>query len=113
MKTTLFKELLIVSFPCSRHSVVLGEHTKGQDIDCNIYHNSKGEEIERDCAGPIEEFGIESFDVHQDYNRPKYSNDIGLIRLDKDVTMNGKYHMKQILFLDMFVKLRIISLQIT
>ncbi|XP_065073297.1 serine protease grass-like isoform X3 [Ochlerotatus camptorhynchus] len=76
------------------HSVVLGEHTKGQDIDCNIYHDIKGEEIERDCAGPIEEFGIESFDVHQDYNRPIYSNDIGLIRLDKDVTMND--HIKPI-----------------
>lgn len=76
------------------HSVILGEHTKGQTVDCNIYHNKKGEEIERDCADPVEEFGIESFVVHQDYNRPKYSNDIGLIRLDKDVTM--KDHIKPV-----------------
>lgn len=76
------------------HSVVLGEHTKNQDIDCNIYHDSNGNELERDCAEPIEVFGIESFETHQDYNRPKYSNDIGLIRLDRDVIM--KDHIKPI-----------------
>lgn len=76
------------------HSVVLGEHTKGQDVDCNIYRDSEDREIERDCAEPVEVFGIESFEVHQDYNRPKYSNDIGLIRLDRDVVM--KDHIKPI-----------------
>lgn len=76
------------------HSVVLGEHTKGQPIDCNIYHDSKGNEIERDCAEEVQVFGIESFEIHQDYNRPKFSNDIGLIRLDKDVTMTD--HIKPI-----------------
>lgn len=76
------------------HSVVLGEHTKGQDKDCNVYLDPQGEVDETDCAESIEVFRIESFEVHQDYNRPKYSNDIGLIRLDRDVTM--KDHIKPI-----------------
>lgn len=67
------------------HSVILGEHTKNQKVDCNIHDD--GHNIERDCANPIEEFGIESFKIHEDYNRPRFSNDIGLIRLDRDVTM--------------------------
>lgn len=76
------------------HSVVLGEHTKNQDMDCNIYHDKFGKEIERDCADPVEEFGIESFIVHTNYNRPKYSNDIALVRLNKDVVM--KDHIRPI-----------------
>lgn len=76
------------------HSVVLGEHTKNQEIDCNIYNDKFGKEIERDCADPIEVFGIEKFVVHPDYNRPKYSNDIALIRLDRDVVM--KDHIRPI-----------------
>lgn len=76
------------------HSVVLGEHTKGQDEDCNIYNDKNGKEIERDCADPIETFGVESFVVHPDYNRPKYSNDIALVRLDRDVVM--KDHIRPI-----------------
>lgn len=76
------------------HSVVLGEHTKNQAIDCNIYTDKSGKEIERDCADPIEEFDIESFVIHPDYNRPKYSNDIALVRLNKDVVM--KDHIQPI-----------------
>lgn len=72
-----------------RHSVVLGEHTKNQEMDCNIYNDKFGKEIERDCADPIEVFGIDKFIVHPDYNRPKYSNDIALIRLNRDVVMKG------------------------
>ncbi|KXJ71591.1 hypothetical protein RP20_CCG020195 [Aedes albopictus] len=76
------------------HSVVLGEHTKNQELDCNIYHDKNGNEIERDCAEPAEVFGIEKFVVHPDYNRPKYSNDIALVRLDKQVVM--KDHIRPI-----------------
>lgn len=76
------------------HSVVLGEHTKNQEMDCNIYNDKFGKEIERDCADPIEVFGIDKFIVHPDYNRPKYSNDIALIRLNRDVVM--KDHIRPI-----------------
>lgn len=69
------------------HSVVLGEHTKNQEEDCIIYKNEHGRETERDCAYPVEIFGIESFVVHPNYNRPRYRNDIALIRLDNDVVM--------------------------
>ncbi|XP_058449065.1 serine protease grass-like [Malaya genurostris] len=74
--------------------VRLGEHTRNQDIDCNIYRDNNGVEIERDCADPVEDYQVESFEIHPDYNRPKYSNDIGLIRLDRSVTM--KYHIRPI-----------------
>lgn len=76
------------------HSVVLGEHTKNQEMDCNIYNDKFGKEIERDCADPIEVFGIDKFIVHPDYNRPKYSNDIALVRLNRDVVM--KDHIRPI-----------------
>lgn len=74
------------------HSVILGEHTKGQALDCNVYE--QGDEVEQDCADPAEEFGIESFVIHDDYNNPKFSNDIGLLRLSRDVTF--KDHIKPI-----------------
>ncbi|XP_055526532.1 serine protease grass-like [Wyeomyia smithii] len=74
--------------------VRLGEHTRNQEEDCNIFKDKNGEEIERDCAEPVEDFSIESFEVHPEYNRPKYSNDIGLIRLARVV--NFKYHIRPI-----------------
>lgn len=76
------------------HSVILGEHTKNQSVDCNIYRNNNGDEMDRDCAEPIEIFGIESIEIHQNYNQPRYAHDIGLIRLNRDVTM--KEHIKPI-----------------
>lgn len=72
-----------------RHSVILGEHTKNQSVDCNIFRDNNGNELERVCAGPIEIYGIESLKIHQDYDQPRYAHDIGLIRLDRDVTMKG------------------------
>lgn len=71
----------------SLQSVILGEHTKTQDIDCN-----GDKEVDRECAEPVEEFGIESVLVHPNYNKPRYSNDIGLIRLDSDVLMKDHIH---------------------
>ncbi|XP_055597074.1 serine protease grass-like [Uranotaenia lowii] len=72
--------------------VRLGEHDKSSEIDCNIYKNKKGEIIERDCANKTEDYGIESIVVHESYQKPKYSNDIGLIRLDRDVEMQDHIH---------------------
>lgn len=64
----------------------LGEHTRNSDVDCNVFKDELGNEIERDCAGAVEDIGIESSVVHPDFNKPRrFSNDIGLIRLDRDV----------------------------
>lgn len=71
----------------------LGEHDRSTAIDCNRYPGPPGEPDEIDCADAAEDFGIESTVVHPDFNRPRrYSNDIGLIRLDRDVEM--KYHIQ-------------------
>lgn len=74
--------------------VILGEHTRSTEIDCNIFRGPNLEEIERDCADPAEQFKVESFVIHPDYNRPKFANDIGLIRLERDITW--KYHIRPI-----------------
>lgn len=53
-----------------------------------MYLDPEGNEIERDCADPAEDYAVESFVVHPDFNRPRrFSNDIGLIRLDRTVVM--------------------------
>lgn len=71
----------------------LGEHTRNSEIDCNVYKNKEGKEIERDCADEAKDYGIESSVVHPEFNSPRrFSNDIGLIRLDRDVVM--KYHIQ-------------------
>nr|XP_029718230.1 serine protease grass-like [Aedes albopictus] len=71
------------------HSVILGEHTKNEDPDCNKYRSNYW-----DCADAVEEYGIESFEYHHKYNNPKYSNDIGLLRLNRSVIM--KDHIQPI-----------------
>lgn len=76
------------------HSVILGEHTKNKELDCNEHFGPKGELEELNCADPVEVVGIESFEYHPDYNRPKYSNDIGLLRLNRSVIM--KDHIQPI-----------------
>lgn len=74
-------------------SARLGEHTRSSPVDCNIFRDPKGNEFERECADEAEDIAIESSVVHPEFNRPRrYSNDIGLIRLDRDVVM--KYHIQ-------------------
>lgn len=69
-------------------NAVLGEHNRSDEIDCRIYRDKFGNEIERDCADKAEEYGIESSVVHPNFNRPRrFSNDIGLLRLDRIVVM--------------------------
>ncbi|XP_055523293.1 serine protease grass-like [Wyeomyia smithii] len=60
--------------------VRLGEHTRNQEEYCITYDGGIA-----DCADPVEDYQIESFDMHPEYNRPKYRNDIGLIRLARVV----------------------------
>nr|XP_029723870.1 serine protease grass-like [Aedes albopictus] len=98
--TLINERYILTAAHCIRnenlHSVILGEHTKGQDRDCNKYYDFKGmlDHDQTDCAEPVEEFGIESFEYHHDFNRPRFSNDIGLIRLNRSVIM--KDHIKPI-----------------
>lgn len=66
--------------------VRLGEHNKITDIDC--------EGQDGDCAGPVQDIKIEKIIVHPQYNKPKFSNDIGLIRLKTQVTFQD--HIKPV-----------------
>lgn len=75
------------------HKIILGEFDKSQEIDCNVNHDTSLKPGQS-CVGPIEEFGFESFQVHPNYNLRKRHIDIGLVRLDRDVTM--KDHIRAV-----------------
>ncbi|XP_001842728.2 serine protease grass [Culex quinquefasciatus] len=66
--------------------VRLGEHTKSKEQDCIG--------SEDDCAGPVQDIAVELEIVHPEYNKPKYANDIGLIRLVRNVMFED--HIKPI-----------------
>lgn len=59
----------------------LGDHNTETEKDCN----------EDFCADPVQNFGFERLIVHELYekNGKTQHNDIGLIRLDRDVEMNN------------------------
>ncbi|XP_055614372.1 serine protease grass-like [Uranotaenia lowii] len=65
--------------------VRLGEHNKETEPDCVDSD---------DCAGPVQDVPVEKIIIHPEYNKPKYRNDIGLIRLVRKVTF--EYHIKPI-----------------
>lgn len=70
--------------------VRLGEHTRNTTQDCIQYPD------ERVCADPVEDFGIESTVIHERYDSPSvFSNDIGLIRLSRNVDISAD-HIKPI-----------------
>ncbi|XP_058449068.1 serine protease grass-like [Malaya genurostris] len=62
--------------------VRLGEHNKITDIDC------EGED--GDCAGPVQDVRVETTIIHPMYNNPKFRNDIGLIRLERNVIFDDQ-----------------------
>ncbi|XP_039444544.1 CLIP domain-containing serine protease B9-like isoform X2 [Culex pipiens pallens] len=66
--------------------VILGEHNKNTDIDCNVFKGPGGEEIERECADPVQRYEVESSVYHPNFNISQYTNDIGLIRLATEVS---------------------------
>ncbi|KAJ8960309.1 hypothetical protein NQ318_004035 [Aromia moschata] len=59
--------------PSSIVGVRLGEHNLDTMIDCDL--------DEENCAPPPQDFYIENFKIHPNYNSTIYSNDIALIRL--------------------------------
>lgn len=52
--------------------MILGEHTKNTDPDCNGF-----------CAPPVQIISIESFVVHPQYSKSTKDSDIALIRLQQ------------------------------
>ncbi|KAJ4436616.1 hypothetical protein ANN_16747, partial [Periplaneta americana] len=69
------------------HMIRLGEFDTGKNPDCekDLY---TGEEV---CAPPPQDFGIQRIIVHPDYD-PRTNNkwnDIGLVRLDRDVRFDA------------------------
>lgn len=63
----------------------MGEHTKSKEQDCIG--------SEDDCAGPVQDIAVELEIVHPEYNKPKYANDIGLIRLVRNVMFEGLFEI--------------------
>ncbi|XP_053687417.1 transmembrane protease serine 9-like [Sabethes cyaneus] len=59
------------------NKVRLGEHTIGQERDCN--------ELNKDCAPPVRDYNIECITTHPGYSFRKRSDDIALVRLSEDV----------------------------
>lgn len=83
--TLINKRYVLTSVGCTLGNdkesfiIILGEHTRHQDKDCNIVGGHS------ECAPPIRRYGIECFIRHQSYDPEKYLNDIALIRMDRDV----------------------------
>lgn len=57
-------------------AVRLGEHDRSTDVDC-----VEVDEKQKICNPPIQDISIEKLIPHQQYNQPRYANDIGVIRL--------------------------------
>lgn len=66
-------------------NVRLGEFDKNKYQDCTNYGLDEGE---KECAEPADDYGVESIAIHPEYNQQTFLNDIGLIRLNKNVTMH-------------------------
>lgn len=67
----------------------LGEHDTSKDPDCD--------EIE--CMPPVQDIPIEEIKFHPQFNQPRFSNDIAVLRLryDADLTRGSKHLIPQFL----------------
>jgi hypothetical protein len=63
----------------NRKSVLLGEMDANTDIDCETKNGIKV------CNPPTQLFGIEQAISHPQYSPTSVQNDIGIIRLDRNV----------------------------
>lgn len=64
--------------------VRLGEYDTQTEEDC------EGTGFNKYCLPPVQDFLIEEVRAHPDYNKPKYANDIALIRLRRDVDITAE-----------------------
>uniref|UniRef100_U5EV87 CLIP domain-containing serine protease n=1 Tax=Corethrella appendiculata TaxID=1370023 RepID=U5EV87_9DIPT len=62
-------------------TVRLGEHNRKTNPDCKTIAG------EKQCANNYQEINVGSTVVHESYNRPRFANDIALIRLSKPATL--------------------------
>ena len=59
----------------------MGEYDLGLEEDCDKYGY---------CAPPPQDFSPVEVIIHQQYNKPnKFQHDIAIIKLDRDVQVNG------------------------
>lgn len=59
----------------------MGEFNAETNPDCDPVKNM--------CAAPVQDFIPQKVIVHKEYGNPKYKNDIALIRLNREVDVNG------------------------
>ncbi|KAK0182003.1 hypothetical protein PV327_000178 [Microctonus hyperodae] len=64
--------------------VRVGEHDYTTERDCDLDEDG----LEIVCAEKYQDFGIESFQFHDNYTKSKLHNDIALIRVDADIDFN-------------------------
>lgn len=66
-----------------RVGVRLGEYDTSTEIDCTIIGK---EEL---CAPPVQDISIEEAIHHPDYDSPRFSNDVAVIRLSRPANMTA------------------------
>jgi hypothetical protein len=64
----------------TRASIRLGDLDERTDPDCD----------RSECADAVQDFSPITVKVHKDYDKPKFRNDLALIRLDRVVNVTGE-----------------------
>lgn len=68
-------------------AVRLGEYDLKVDPDCRRGDERNSDDV--DCNSPIQDIEIEELIPHSQYNNPRFSNDIGLVRMAQDVDISN------------------------
>ena len=59
----------------------IGDHDISKERDCDLEQDG----IESVCAQRYQDFGLESIHYYPQYSNTKLQNDVGLLRLDRDI----------------------------